>query len=126
MVKCTKFVLRLVQFNDLLFAFCSSFLDLCDLLSGRPFREEKTVLSDGDLLKLRIFGLNYVLRGCKRFLNRIVPEDLVSSSNLEVTFIHKNLCLKNGFKVHPVDQVKMAFEGVRLYKRENAPPLATT
>ena len=84
------------------------------------------MLSDGDLLKLRIFGLNYVIQGCKRFLNRIVPEDLVSSSNLEVTFIHKNLCLKNGIKVHPVDQVKMAFEGVRLYKRENAPPLATT
>ena len=61
LVKCTEFVLRLVQFNDLLFAFCSSFLGLCDLLSGRPFREEKTVLSDGDLLKPRIFGPNYVL-----------------------------------------------------------------
>ena len=96
MVKCTEFVLGLVQFNDLLFAFCPSFLGLCGLLSGRPFKEEKTVLHDGDLLKLRIFGLNYILRGCERFLNRIVPEDLVSSSDLEVTFIHKNLCLKNG------------------------------
>ena len=96
MVKCTEFVLGLVQFNDLLFAFCPSFLGLCGLLSGRPFREEKTVLCDGDLLKPRIFGLNYVLRGRKRFLNRIVPEDLVSSSDLEVTFIHKNLYLKNG------------------------------
>ena len=96
MVKCTEFVLRLVQFNDLLFAFCLSFLGLCGLLSGRPFREEKTVLCDSDLLKPRIFGLNYVLRGRKRFLNRIVPEDLVSSSDLEVTFIHKNLYLKNG------------------------------
>ena len=54
------------------------------------------MLCDGDLLKPRIFGLNYVLRGRKRFLNRIVPEDLVSSSDLEVTFIHKNLYLKNG------------------------------
>ena len=96
MVKCTEFVLGLVQFNDLLFAFCPSFLGLCGLLSGRPFREEKTVLRDGHLLKLRIFGLNYILRGRERFLNRIVPEDLVSSSDLEVTFDHKNLCLKNG------------------------------
>ena len=96
MIKCTKFVLKLVQFNDLLFAFCLSFLGLCGLLSERPFKEEKTVLRDGDLLKSRIFGLNYVLRGRERFLNRIEPEDLVNSYDLEVTFIHKNLCLKNG------------------------------
>ena len=96
MVKCTEFILGLVQFNDLLFAFCPSFLGLYSLLSGRPFREEKIVLRDDDLLKPRIFGLNYVLRGCERFLNRIVPKDLVSSSDLEVTFVHKNLCLKNG------------------------------
>ena len=54
------------------------------------------MLRDGDLLKSRIFGLNYVLQGYERFLNRIVPEDLVSSSDLEVTFVHKNLHLKNG------------------------------
>ena len=96
MIKCTEFVLGLVQFNDLLFAFCPSFLGLRGLLSRRPFREEKTVLYDGDLLKPRIFGLNYVLRDCERFLDRIVPEDLMSSSDLEVTFIHKNLRLKNG------------------------------
>ena len=54
------------------------------------------MLCDGDLLKPRIFGLNYVLRGCERFLNRIVHEDLVSSSDLKVTFVHKNLRLKNG------------------------------
>ena len=54
------------------------------------------MLRDGDLLKLRIFGLNYVLRGHERFLNRIVSEDLVNSSDLEVTFVHKNLYLKNG------------------------------
>ena len=96
MVKCTKFVLRLVQFNDLLFTFCPSFLGLCGLLSERPLREEKTVLRDGDLLKPRIFGFNYVLRSRERFLNRVVLEDLVSSFNLVVTFVHKNLCLKNG------------------------------
>ena len=54
------------------------------------------MLRDGDLLKSRIFGLNYVLRGYERFLNRIAPKDLVSSSDLEVTFVHKNLRLKNG------------------------------
>ena len=96
MIKCTEFVLRLVQFNDLLFAFCPSFLGVCSLLSGRPFKGEKTVLRDSDLLKSRIFGLDYVLWGRERFLNRIIPEDLVNSSDLEVIFIHKNLCLKNG------------------------------
>ena len=96
MVKCTKFVLRLVQFNDLLFTFCPSFLGLCGLLSERPLREEKTMLCNGDFLKPRIFGLNYVLRGHERFLNRIVSKDLVNSSDLEVTFVHKNLYLKNG------------------------------
>ena len=77
------------------FTFCPYFFGLCSLLSERPFREEKTMLRDSDLLKSRIFGLNYVLRGYERFLNRIVFEDLVSSSDLEVTFIHKNLRLKN-------------------------------
>ena len=96
MVKCTKFVLGLVQFNNLFFAFCPSFLDLYDLLSGRHSREENTVLHNNDLLKPRIFGFNYALRDWERFLNGIVFEDLVSSSNLEVAFIHKNLCLKNG------------------------------
>ena len=84
------------------------------------------MLRDGDLLKPRIFSLNYVLRGCERFLDRIVPEDLVSSSDVAVTFVHKNLRLNNGLEVRPVNQVKMAFEGVRICKRENVPPLATT
>ena len=61
MVKYTEFVLGLVQFNDRLFAFYPFFLGLCGLLSRRPFREEKTMLPDGDLLKPRIFGFNYVL-----------------------------------------------------------------
>ena len=52
------------------------------------------MLRYGDFSEPRIFGLNYVLQSRKRFLNRIIPEDLVSSSDLEVTFVHKNLCLK--------------------------------
>ena len=55
------------------------------------------MLRNSDLLKPRVFVLNYVLRGRERFLNGIVSEDLVSSSNLEVAFVHKNLCLKNSF-----------------------------
>ena len=83
------------------------------------------MLRGGDLLKLRIFGLNYVLRGCERFLDRIVPEDLVSSSDLEVTFFHKDLHLKNGLQIHLVNQVKMTLKGVRICKRESTPLLAT-
>ena len=96
MFECVKFILGLVQFNDLLFAFVPSFLGLCDLLSGKPFGEEKTVLRNSDLLEPRVFGLNYVLQGCEGFLNGIVFEDLVSSSDLVVAFVHKNLCAKNG------------------------------
>ena len=96
MVKCAKFVLELVQFNDLLFAFVPSFLGLCGMLSGKPFREEKTMLRNSDILEPRIFGLNYILRGREGFLNGIVSEYLVSSSDLVVAFVHKNLCLKNG------------------------------
>ena len=47
-------------------------------------------------LKARIFGLDHVLQSRERFLNRIIPKDLVSSSDLEVTLVHKNLRLKNG------------------------------
>ena len=65
-------------------------------LSRRPFREQETVLRYGNPLKLRIFGLDHKLWSYEIFLNRIVSEDLVSSSDLEVTFIHKNLRLKNG------------------------------
>ena len=51
---------------------------------------------NSDLLEPGVFGLNYVLRGRKGFLNGIVSEDLVSSFDLVVTFVHKNLCAKNG------------------------------
>ena len=42
--ECAKFVLGLVQFDDLLFAFVLFFLGLRCLLSRRPSGEEKTVL----------------------------------------------------------------------------------
>ena len=94
--ECAKFVLGLVQFDDLLFTFVPSFLGLRSLLSGRPSGEEKTVLRNSDFLEPRVFGLNYVLRRREGFLNGIVSEDLVSSSDLMVAFVHKNLYPKNG------------------------------
>ena len=94
--ECAKFILGLVQFDDLLFAFVPSFLSLRSLLSGRPSGEEKIVLRNSDLLEPGVFGLNYVLRRRKGFLNGIVSEDLVSSSDLLVAFVHKTLCAKNG------------------------------
>ena len=96
MFECVKFVLGLVQFDDLLFAFTPSFLNLRDLLSGILSREKKTVLRNSDFLEPRVFGLNYVLRGHEGFLNQIISEHLVSSSNLVVAFVHKYLCTKNG------------------------------
>ena len=93
--ECAKFVLGLVQFDDLLFAFVPSFLGLRGLLSGRPSEEEKTVLHNSDLLQPGVFGLDYVLRRREGSLNGIVSEDLMSSSNLVVAFVHKNLCAKN-------------------------------
>ena len=94
--ECIKFVLELVQIDDLLFAFVPSFLGLRGLLSGRPSEEEKTVLRNSDRLEPGVFSLNYVLRRHEGFLNGIVSEDLVSSFDLVVTFVHKNLCAKNG------------------------------
>ena len=71
------------------------------LRSPRPveqktLRGRKTVLRNSDLLEPRVFGLNYVLRGHKGFLNQIIFEHLVSSSDLVVAFVHKYLCAKNG------------------------------
>ena len=92
---CAKFILRLVQFDDLLLAFVPSFLGLRDLLSGRLPREEKIVFRNSYLLELGVFGLDYGLRRHEGSLNGIVSEDLVGSSNLVVAFVHKNHCAEN-------------------------------
>ena len=42
-----------------------------------------------------------------------------------ITFVHKDLRLKNGLQIYPVDQVKMAFKGMRICKKEGTPLLAT-
>ena len=49
----------------------------------------------------------------------------MSGSDLVVTFVHKDLCLKNGLQIYPVDQVKMTFKGVGICKNEGTPLLAT-
>ena len=57
-------------------------------------------------------------------MDRIVPEDLVSGSDLVVNFVHKDLRFKDGLQIYPVDQVKMSFKGVRICKEEGIPLLA--
>ena len=58
-------------------------------------------------------------------MNRIVLKDLVSSSDLVVNFVHKDLHLKNGLQICLVDQMKMSFKGVRICKKEGILLLAT-
>ena len=43
----------------------------------------------------------------------------MSSSDLVVNFIHKDLRLKDGFQISLVDQVKVSFKGVWIYKKES-------
>ena len=43
----------------------------------------------------------------------------MSSSNLVVNFVHKDLRLKDGFQISPVNQVEMLFKGVWIYKEES-------
>ena len=73
----------------------------------------------GDSVKSRIFGFYHVLWSRERFLDRIVPKDLVSGSDLVVNFIHIDLRLKDGLQIFPVDQVKVSFKGVWICKRES-------
>ena len=54
------------------------------------------MLRNSDLLEPSIFGLNYILQGREGFLNGIVSEDFVSTFDLVVAFVHKNLYAKNG------------------------------
>ena len=52
-------------------------------------------------------------------MDRIVLEDLVNGSDLVVNFVHKDLHLKDGFQISPVDQVKVSFKGVWICKKES-------
>ena len=49
----------------------------------------------------------------------------MSGPDLIVNFVHKDLRLKNGLQICPVDQMKMTFKGVRICKKEGIPLLAT-
>ena len=40
----------------------------------------------------------------------------MSDSDLVVNFVHKDLRLKDGFQISLVDQVKVSFKGVWIYK----------
>ena len=56
-------------------------------------------------------------------MNRIVPKDLMSSSDLVVTLVHKDFRREDGLQIYPVDQVKMEFKSVRICKKEGTPLL---
>ena len=43
----------------------------------------------------------------------------MSDSELVVNFVHKDLCLKDGFQIFPVDQVKVSFKGMWICKNES-------
>ena len=43
----------------------------------------------------------------------------MSSSNLVVNFVHKDLHLKDDFQISPVDQVKVSFKCVWICKKES-------
>ena len=43
----------------------------------------------------------------------------MSGSDLVVTLVHKDLHLKDGFQISPVDQVKVSFKGMWICKKES-------
>ena len=43
----------------------------------------------------------------------------MSNFELVVNFVHKDLCLKDGFQIFSVDQVKVLFKGVWICKKES-------
>ena len=49
----------------------------------------------------------------------------MSGSDLVVGFIHKDLRLKDGFQIFPIDQVKVSFKRVWICKKESVFMLAT-
>ena len=49
----------------------------------------------------------------------------MSGSDLVVNFIHKDLRLKYGLQICPVDQMKMTYKGVRICKKKGTPIVAT-
>ena len=42
----------------------------------------------------------------------------MSGFDLVINFVHKDLRLKDGFQISLVDQVKVSFKGVKIYKKE--------
>ena len=85
-------------------------------LDRRSFKKQKPVFCYDDSVMLRIFGSDHVLQSRESFLDRIIPKDLVNGSDLVVNFVHKDLCLKDGFQISPVDQVKVSFKGMWICK----------
>ena len=43
----------------------------------------------------------------------------MSGSDLVVNFVHKDLCVKDGFQIFLVDKVKVSFKGMWICKKES-------
>ena len=43
----------------------------------------------------------------------------MSGFDLVVNFVHKDLRLKDGFKIFPIDQMEVSFKGVQICKEES-------
>ena len=43
----------------------------------------------------------------------------MSGFDLVINFVHKDLRLKDGFQISPVDQVKVSFKGMWICKKES-------
>ena len=43
----------------------------------------------------------------------------MSGSDLVVNFVHKDLRLKDGFQIFPIDQMEVSFKGVWICKEES-------
>ena len=43
----------------------------------------------------------------------------MSNSDLVVNFVHKDLRLKDGFQISPIDQMEVSFKSVWIYKEES-------
>ena len=49
----------------------------------------------------------------------------MSGFNLVINFVHKDLRLKVGFQISPVDQVKVSFKSVSICKKKRHTPISS-
>ena len=69
-----------------------------------------------NFLKPRIVCCYHVLQGGELPLDKVVPQDLVSSSNLVVSLVYKNRRPENSLQIFPVGQMEVPLKGVWICK----------